>query len=129
MPREYAGAGVLAEHSAVRTAVGHLRRQPPRQDRRDRSGAADYVNTRLSNDLGKITPGQAQYTLLCADDGGVVDDMIAYLAGPDDLLIDPERGQLRRGRRPPGRRRPRRRLGRGPAHRLRGARGAGHPVR
>ena len=39
--------------------------------------------------MGKIAPGQAQYTLLCADDGGVVDDLIVYLRSDEDLLLVP----------------------------------------
>ena len=79
MPLEYAGGGVLAEHAAVREAVGHLRCQPPGQGAGQRAGAAEFANRCLTADLGKIAPGQAQYTLLCNADGGVVDDLIAYL--------------------------------------------------
>ncbi|MDN5770517.1 MAG: glycine cleavage system aminomethyltransferase GcvT, partial [Microlunatus sp.] len=43
-------------------------------------------------DLRKIQPGQAQYTLICNDDGGVIDDMIAYLNGPDDVFLIPNAG-------------------------------------
>ena len=79
MPLEYAGAGVLAEHAAVRNAVGvfdvsHLGKATVAGP-----GAADFVNRCLTADLGKIGPGQAQYTLMCYPGGGVVDDMIAYL--------------------------------------------------
>ena len=53
-------------------------------------GAADFVNRCLSNDLGRIGPGQAQYTL-CLEDttGGAVDDLIAYLYGPDQVFLIP----------------------------------------
>src|SRR4029450_3764143 len=34
-------------------------------------------------------PGQAQYTMCCQEDGGVVDDLIVYLHGPDDVLLVP----------------------------------------
>ncbi len=89
MPVEYAGAGVLAEHSAVRTAVGvfdvsHLGKAAVRGQ-----GARSFLNDCLTADLGKIAAGQAQYTLLCAQDGGVVDDLIVYLRGDDDLLLVP----------------------------------------
>ena len=89
MPLEYAGAGVLAEHAAVRNAVGifdvsHLGKATVAG-----SGAADVVNRCLTADLGKIGPGQAQYTLLCNADGGVVDDMIAYLKSPDEVFLIP----------------------------------------
>lgn len=87
MPLEY--AGVVAEHTAVRTSVGvfdvsHLGKATVRG-----TGAAAYVNSCLSNDLGKIGPGQAQYTLCCTPDGGVVDDLIAYLHDPDDVFLIP----------------------------------------
>jgi aminomethyltransferase len=53
-------------------------------------GAADFVNACLTNDLERIKPGQAQYTLCCDDaTGGVVDDLIAYLNGPDDVFLVP----------------------------------------
>ena len=89
MPLEYAGAGVLAEHAAVRNAVGifdvsHLGKATVAGP-----GAADFVNRCLTADLGKIGPGQAQYTLMCYPDGGVVDDMIAYLKSPDEVFLIP----------------------------------------
>jgi aminomethyltransferase len=89
MPIEYAGGGVLAEHTAVRTAVGlfdvsHLGTASVRGP-----GAAAFVDACLTNDLSRIGPGQAQYTLCCQEDGGVVDDLIVYLHGPDDLLLVP----------------------------------------
>ena len=53
-------------------------------------GAAAFVNACLSNDLGRIGPGQAQYTLCCDDaTGGVVDDLIAYLFADDDVFLVP----------------------------------------
>ena len=52
-------------------------------------GAAEFVNACLTNDLGRIAPGQAQYTLCCDASGGVVDDLIAYLRGPDDVFLVP----------------------------------------
>jgi aminomethyltransferase len=89
MPIEYAGGGVLAEHAAVREGVGlfdvsHLGTGTVRGP-----GAADLVNRCLTNDLGRIGPGQAQYTLCCDADGGVIDDLIVYLHGPDDVLLVP----------------------------------------
>jgi len=89
MPIEYPGGGVVREHTAVRERVGvfdvsHLGKVLVRG-----VGAADYLNTALSNDLGRIAPGQAQYTLCCNDSGGVVDDLIAYLRSPDEVLLVP----------------------------------------
>jgi aminomethyltransferase len=90
MPIEYAGGGVIAEHTAVRKAVGlfdvsHLGKATVRGP-----GAVEFLNSALANDLGRIGPGQAQYTLCCDDpSGGVVDDLIAYIRADDDVLLVP----------------------------------------
>jgi len=89
MPLEYAGAGVLAEHAAVRTAVGVFDVSHLGKITVIGRGAADFVNRCLTNDLNKIGPDEAQYTLICADDGGVVDDLIAYFTSPEELLLIP----------------------------------------
>jgi aminomethyltransferase len=89
MPIEYPG-GVVKEHTAVREGVGvfdvsHLGKAAVRGP-----GAAEFVNRTLSNDLGRIAAGKAQYTLCCDDaSGGVVDDLIAYLRGDEDVFLVP----------------------------------------
>ncbi|ADB31759.1 glycine cleavage system T protein [Kribbella flavida DSM 17836] len=87
MPLEY--SGVVAEHTAVRTSVGVFDVSHLGKARVVGPGAAAYVNSCLTNDLGKIGPGQAQYTLCCAEDGGVVDDLIAYLHADNDVFLIP----------------------------------------
>ena len=129
MPLEYAGAGVLAEHTAVRTAVGLFDVSHLGKIGVTGPGAADFVNRCLTADLRKIAPGQAQYTLICNDDGGVVDDLIAYLNGTRRRLPDPQRGQLRRGRPAAHGGGAGRDRGRGPARRVRGVRRAGSAQR
>ncbi|MET8280853.1 glycine cleavage system aminomethyltransferase GcvT [Micromonospora sp. NPDC005174] len=90
MPLEYAGGGVLKEHTAVRTAVGVFDVSHLGKVRVTGPGAADFVNSCLSNDLGRIGPGRAQYTLCCDDaTGGVVDDIIAYLYAEDHVFLIP----------------------------------------
>ena len=91
MPIEYAasGGGVLKEHTAVREAVGifdvsHLGKATVRG-----AGARAFVNACLSNDLDRIQPGKAQYTLCCDESGGVVDDLIAYLVSDDEVFLVP----------------------------------------
>ncbi len=91
MPIEYtaSGGGVLKEHAAVREAVGvfdvsHLGKAVVRGP-----GARDFVNATLSNDLARIGPGQAQYTLCCDASGGVVDDLIAYLVDDEHVFLVP----------------------------------------
>lgn len=89
MPIEYPGGGVLKEHQAVREAVGlfdvsHLGKGVVRGP-----GALDFVNDRLTGDLRRIGAGQAQYTLCCDENGGVVDDLIAYVRGDDEVFLIP----------------------------------------
>src|ERR1700733_12715071 len=87
MPVSY--AGTVAEHTATRNAVGlfdvsHLGKALVRGP-----GAADFVNSALTNDLNRIQPGKAQYTLCCNESGGVIDDLIAYYVGPDEIFLVP----------------------------------------
>ncbi|MBK6887554.1 MAG: glycine cleavage system aminomethyltransferase GcvT [Tetrasphaera sp.] len=89
MPIEYPGGGVVAEHTAVRERVGMFDVSHLGKARVSGAGAAAYINACLTNDLGRISAGKAQYTLCCADDGGVVDDLIIYLRGEDDVFLVP----------------------------------------
>jgi aminomethyltransferase len=81
---------VVPEHTSVREAVGifdvsHLGKLVVRGD-----GALEFINSCFTNDLGRIEPGQAQYTLCCDEEsGGVVDDLIVYLKDDDHLLLVP----------------------------------------
>jgi aminomethyltransferase len=89
MPLEYP-AGTLKEHAAVRDDVGifdvsHLGKLLVRGP-----GAREFVNRCFTNDLGRIHPGKAQYSLCCDEaTGGVVDDLIVYLKDDDHLLLVP----------------------------------------
>ncbi len=89
MPISYAGAGVVAEHNAVRTAVGVFDVSHLGKATVTGPGAAAFLNGALTADLDRIGPGQAQYTLCCNDSGGVVDDLIAYLVSPDEVFLVP----------------------------------------
>lgn len=89
MPLEYQGAGVLVEHRSVRNGVGLFDVSHLGKVQVSGPGAAAFVNRMLTNDLARIAPGQAQYTLLCTDAGGIVDDLIAYLKSADDVLLMP----------------------------------------
>ncbi len=88
MPLEY--VGVVKEHTAVREAVGvfdvsHLGKVVVHGP-----GAADFVNRCFTNDLGRIEPGKAQYTLCCdPETGGIVDDLIVYLHTDERVLLVP----------------------------------------
>ena len=87
MPVSY--GGTVGEHNATRNAVGlfdvsHLGKALVRGP-----GAAEYVNSALTNDLRRIGPGKAQYTLCCNDSGGVIDDLIAYYVSADEIFLVP----------------------------------------
>jgi aminomethyltransferase len=87
MPIEYAGGGVLAEHAAVRSAVGLFDVSHLGAVAVVGPGARAFLNGCLTNDLDRISAGGAQYTLCCNDDGGVVDDLIAYLVSDDRVEL------------------------------------------
>jgi aminomethyltransferase len=89
MPIDYAGGGVVAEHTAVRTSVGVFDVSHLGKTLVTGPGAAEYVNSCLTNDLGRTKPGKAQYTLCCTPEGGVVDDLIAYHVSPDEVFCVP----------------------------------------
>ena len=89
MPLEYP-SGVVKEHTAVREAVGIFDVSHLGKALVSGPGAAAYVNATLTNDLGRIAPGRAQYTLCCDDaTGGVVDDLIVYLHDDERVLLVP----------------------------------------
>jgi len=89
MPLEYT-TGVVKEHTAVREAVGIFDVSHLGKAMVTGRGAAAYVNATLTNDLGRIAPGKAQYTLCCDDEtGGIVDDLIAYYQDDEHVLLVP----------------------------------------
>ena len=87
MPLQY--SGVVDEHTAVRQRVGLFDVSHLGKASVTGQGALEFVNSCLTNDLAKIEPGRAQYTLCCDDTGGVIDDLIVYLRADDDLLLVP----------------------------------------
>jgi aminomethyltransferase len=89
MPIDYPDTGTLVEHAAVRERVGifdvsHLGKASVKGP-----GALDFLNSALTNDLNRISDGQAQYTMLCNSEGGVIDDLIVYRNSPEDLFLVP----------------------------------------
>lgn len=87
MPVRY--DSVLEEHAAVRTDVGvfdvsHLGRFEVRGD-----GAVDLLRSQLCNDISKIDPGRAQYTMALNDRGGIEDDIIVWWLDDDRLWVMP----------------------------------------
>lgn len=92
MPLEYpepVGGGTLIEHRAVRENVGLFDVSHLGKISIQGQGAKSWVNEIFTNDLERITAGQAQYSLLCNADGGVIDDVIIYCRSDEDILVIP----------------------------------------
>jgi aminomethyltransferase len=84
MPVQY--EGVRAEHVAVRTRAGVFDVSHMGQIETRGPWAARLLQGLLSNDVGRLEVGGAQYSVLCRDDGGVLDDLFTYRLGPERFL-------------------------------------------
>src|ERR1700686_3478906 len=76
MPVQY--EGVIAEHRAVRTDSGVFDVSHMGELEVEGPTARALLQSALSNDIERVAVGEAQYTLLTTEDGGIVDDLIAY---------------------------------------------------
>src|ERR687893_646030 len=84
MPVQY--AGIREEHAAVRTAAGVFDVSHMGEVETSGPGAAALLQHLLSNDVSKIDVGGAQYSVLCREDGGVLDDLFTYRLADDRYL-------------------------------------------
>lgn len=84
MPVQY--QGIRQEHVAVRTSAGIFDVSHMGEIETTGPGATEFLQRLLSNDVTKIAEGGAQYSLLCKEDGGVLDDLFTYKLGPDRFL-------------------------------------------
>ncbi len=85
MPVAY--EGIREEHSAVRTHVGMFDVSHMGEVEVEGAGALEFLQLVLSNDVAKLEIGGAQYSCLCQEDGGVIDDLFVYRLGGDRYLI------------------------------------------
>jgi aminomethyltransferase len=79
--------GIREEHSAVRTHAGMFDVSHMGEVEVEGPGALGFLQRVLSNDVGKVEVGGAQYSCLCDEDGGVLDDLFLYRLGGDRYLI------------------------------------------
>jgi aminomethyltransferase len=84
MPVQY--EGVRPEHVNVRTAAGMFDVSHMGEIETHGPHAADFLQRILSNDVSKIAPGGAQYSVLCREDGGILDDLFTYRLGDAHFL-------------------------------------------
>ena len=85
MPVQY--AGITAEHLAVRSGCGIFDISHMGEFFVSGPDAAAWLNGLLTNDIATLAPGQGHYTLLLNEQGGVIDDLIAYRLGPDEFFL------------------------------------------
>lgn len=86
MPLQYSG-GILAEHRAVREAVGIFDVSHMGEVDFTGPGALNAIQTLVTNDAGKLVDGRALYTVTCRPNGGIVDDCIVYRLGAEHFRI------------------------------------------
>jgi aminomethyltransferase len=85
MPVQY--TGIVEEHLAVRNAAGIFDVSHMGEVTVSGAGAADFLNRVLTNDLHKLAPGLGQYSLMCNERGGAIDDLYAYQLSEGVYLI------------------------------------------
>ena len=85
MPVQY--SGILEEHRAVREAAGLFDVSHMGEFRISGVDAARFLDRLLVNSISKMVVGKAVYSPMCAEDGGVVDDLIVYRTAEDVFLI------------------------------------------
>jgi len=85
MPVQY--TSIVEEHQAVRSNVGIFDISHMGQLIVEGSGAREWLNTMLTNNIGKLEVAQGQYTFLLNQRGGIIDDLIAYRAGDAKFLL------------------------------------------
>jgi aminomethyltransferase len=84
MPVQY--TSIVDEHQAVRTAAGLFDISHMGEVKIQGPGAEAFLNATLTNDVRKLAAGQGQYTLMCNENGGVIDDLYLYKLGLEDYL-------------------------------------------
>src|ERR1044072_4436136 len=85
MPVQY--LSIVEEHQAVRNNVGIFDISHMGKLIVDGTGACAWLNTMLTNNVGKLDVGTGQYTFLLNELGGIIDDLIVYRIGEQKFLL------------------------------------------
>lgn len=85
MPVQY--SGIIDEHLAVRKRVGVFDVSHMGEFEVRGGGALDFLQRVTVNDVSKLVEGKAQYSAMCYDDGGIVDDLLVYHCGDYYMLV------------------------------------------
>ncbi|HEX6990227.1 MAG TPA: glycine cleavage system aminomethyltransferase GcvT [Bacillota bacterium] len=92
MPVQF--SGIVEEHRAVRERAGLFDVSHMGEIEVWGPGALAALQQVVTNDLARLTPGRAAYTLMCRDDGGIVDDLLVYCLAPDRFLLVPNAANI-----------------------------------
>src|SRR5690606_25883625 len=84
MPVQY--SGLSQEHHAVRTQAGIFDVSHMGEVTVEGPEAEKFLNFLVTNNVSRIFDGQAQYTVMCQEDGGIVDDLLIYRRAPNKYL-------------------------------------------
>ena len=85
MPVSY--AGIISEHLVVRSAAGVFDLSHMGEFEVRGAHALELLERAFTNSAARLHDGQAQYTIMCAEDGGTIDDLIVYRRAADDYLL------------------------------------------
>ncbi|WP_227938517.1 glycine cleavage system aminomethyltransferase GcvT [Alkalihalobacillus deserti] len=80
-------SSIKDEHEAVRTKAGLFDVSHMGEVEIKGQGALNYLQKLMTNDVSKIIDGQAQYTAMCYENGGTVDDLLIYRKSEDNFLL------------------------------------------
>jgi aminomethyltransferase len=85
MPVQY--SGIIEEHVAVRSAAGIFDLSHMGEFEISGPHALALLERALTNSAARLAEGHAQYTIMCAEDGGTIDDLIVYRLGPERYML------------------------------------------
>jgi aminomethyltransferase len=92
MPVQY--RSILEEHKAVRRAAGLFDVSHMGEFDVEGPGAAAFLNALVTNNVAKMYPGRVLYSPMCHPDGGVIDDLLVYMRGPESFLLCVNAGNI-----------------------------------
>lgn len=85
MPVQY--SGIRKEHEAVRNSIGIFDVSHMGEILVKGPESIDFIQNITINDASKLEPGKAQYSAMCYDDGGIVDDLLVYMIGDEHYML------------------------------------------
>lgn len=80
-------AGIMEEHKAVRNAVGVFDVSHMGEFFAKGKNSLPFLQSITVNDVSKLTPGKAQYSAMCFENGGIVDDLLIYMLAEQSYMI------------------------------------------